>query len=216
MRSNKVLLFRFWLLAVALFCYSRNAALAQSNEVQQLILNVEKLAQMKNILADMKRGYQIVSTGYNSVKNIAQGNFSLHEVFLDGLYLVSPEVRKYYKVAEIISQQKSIVSEYKAAFNRFSSSGSFTASELDYVSKVYSNLFSESLDHLDQLATVITANKLRMSDEERLAAIDKIFAATSDKLVFLRDFNEKTGLLGLQRAREKADVNRLGDYFKTN
>ncbi len=216
MRSSRFWMTKGILFLCGLLCICSGRVQGQSNEVQQLLLNVEKLAQMKNILADMKQGYQIVSNGYNTVKNIAQGNFSLHEVFLDGLFLVSPEVRKYHKVAEIITQQKAIVSEYKAAFKRFSSSGSFMPSEMEYLSRVYSNLFSESLDHLDQLATVITANRLRMSDQERLAAIDRIFAATSDKLVFLRDFNERTGLLAVQRAKEKADALGLGNYYKTN
>lgn len=189
---------------------------AQSQEVQQLLLNVEKLSQLKNILSDMKKGYEVIAKGYNAVKNIAQGNFSLHEVFLDGLWLVSPEVRKYYKIAEIIQYQGAIVSEYKSAFKRFQGSGNFDADELEYLSKVYKRLFDESLDNLDQLAMVITANQMRMNDEERLKAIDRIFADTVDKLEFLRSFNSSAGLLGLQRDRAKREVKGLGKYFNTN
>lgn len=36
-------------------------ATAQSAEVQQLLLNIQKLAQLKKILSNMKTGYQIVS-----------------------------------------------------------------------------------------------------------------------------------------------------------
>ncbi len=43
---------------------------AQSAEVQQLLLNYEKLNQLKNILSDMKKGYQIVSKVYSTIKNI--------------------------------------------------------------------------------------------------------------------------------------------------
>jgi len=186
---------------------------AQSTEVQQLILNVEKLSQLKNILSDMKKGYQIISTGYNSVKNIAQGNFSLHELFLDGLYLVSPEVRKYPKIAGVIGLQADIISEYKRAYKRFSAGGKFSLSELEYLSSVYSRLFSQSLDNLDQLAMVITAKQLRMSDSERLTAIDRIFADTEDKLIFLRDFNRKASVLEVQRRRESADASGLGGLF---
>ncbi|RZM00588.1 MAG: TerB family tellurite resistance protein, partial [Pedobacter sp.] len=92
---------------------------APSSEATQLMLNVEKLSQLKNILSDMKKGYTVVSQGYKKVKDIASGNFSLHEVFLDGLMVVSPEVKKYRRVAEIISTQKSIVSGYKAALKAF-------------------------------------------------------------------------------------------------
>lgn len=208
----KSISYLFILLAV--FCINLCSARAQSQEAQQLLLNVEKLAQLKNILSDMKKGYQIVSKGYNSVKNIAQGNFSLHEVFLDGLMLVSPEVRKYYKIAEIISDQKDMVSEYRSALKRFSSGGNFNATELEYLGKVYGRLADESLDNLDLLATVITANKLRMDDDERLQAIDKIHADTQDKLIFLRSFNRKTSILNVQRQREKLDVSGLQQFYK--
>ncbi len=207
---------KMMLLTCLLFNLGLPFSFGQSTEVQQLTLNVEKLSQLKNILRDMKKGYTIVSTGYNSVKNIAQGNFSLHDLFLNGLWLVSPEVRKYYKITEIIRFQKDIVLEYKSAFKRFAAGGTFNASELNYMSKVYSKLFDESLDNLDQLAMVITANKLRMSDDERMQAIDKIFADTEEKLFYLRDFNRKTSILHVQRQHEKAEINGLGNYFKPN
>lgn len=202
-----------WIICLLFFAGLR-PCFSQSAEVQQLVLNVEKLSQLKNILSDMKRGYTIIATGYNSVKNIAQGNFSLHDVFLNGLWLVSPEVRKYYKIALIISDQKDLVSEYRSAFTRFSSGGLFSASELDYLSKVYKKLFDESLDNLDQLAMVITSSKLRMSDDERLSAIDRIFSDTQGKLVFLRDFNRKNSILHIQRKRETVELKGLGDYYK--
>ena len=67
----------------------------------------------------MKKGYQLISTGYSTVKNLSQGNFNLHKTFLDGLMKVSPAVRKYKKVADIINAQILIVKEYKHAFSRF-------------------------------------------------------------------------------------------------
>lgn len=179
---------------------------AQSTEVQQLLLNVEKLSQMKNILQDMKKGYTIVSGGYNAIKNISQGNFSLHEVFLDGLMLVSPEVKKYRRVVDIISYQKRIVSEYKSAFNTFKATGNFNPGEVDYLGRVYKQLFDQSMDNLDQLLMIITSSQLRMSDEERITAIDQIFEDTEDKLMFLRSFNSEALSLSLQREKNRTDI----------
>ncbi|MBT2563775.1 TerB family tellurite resistance protein [Pedobacter sp. ISL-68] len=181
---------------------------AQSTEAKQLLLNVEKLSQLKNILRDMKKGYEVLSTGYNTVRNISKGNFSLHEFFLDGLMLVSPEVRKYHKVADMIALQVKIVSEYKAAYRAFSASGSFSIEELDYLGRVYGQLLEQSLDNLDELATVLTAGQLRMADEGRLRMIDRLFADTEDKLLFLRSFNVQTGQV--YRARQKEKVNVAG------
>jgi hypothetical protein len=77
---------------------------------------------------------------------------------------------------------------------------------MEYFGKVYGNLFKQSLSNLDELAIIITANKLRMSDDERLASIDRIYNEMQDKLVFLRHFNNNTTILAIQRAREKNDA----------
>lgn len=179
---------------------------AQSQEAQQLLLNVEKLAQLRQILSDMKKGYQIVSTGYTTIRDISQGSFSLHQTYLDGLLQVSPAVRKYKKVADIINYQVMLVKEYKQAYSRFRQDGNFNPQELDYLGRVYGNLFQQSLHNLDALTRVMTASQLRMSDDERLQAVDDIFLEMQDKLLFLRHFNNSIVLLALQRAREKNDA----------
>lgn len=143
---------------------------AQSDEAQQLLLNVEKLAQLKKILNNMYQGYQIVSNGYNSIKDISKGNFSLHQAFLDGLMQVSPMVRKYKRIVDILKYQTQLVEKYISAFTSFKASNLFNAAEIKYMSNVYDNLFNKSLQNLDELAMVITAGKLRMSDNERINA----------------------------------------------
>ncbi len=181
-------------------------ATAQSAEVQQLLLNVQKLAQLKKILSNMKSGYQIVSGGYNTIKDISKGNFNLHQTFLDGLMQVSPAVRKYKRIGEIISMQSQLVKEYKSAFKRFEASNLFNTNEMIYMKNVYANLFNKSLQNLEELAMIVTAGKLRMSDDERLNAIDKIFNDAGDKLVFLRTFNKENNVLAIQRGREMVDT----------
>ena len=186
---------------------------SQSQEAQQLLLDVEKLAQFKQILTDLKKGYEILSKGYTTIRDISQGNFNLHDRFLDALLEVSPAVRKYKKIADIISMQFRLVKEYRSAWHRFQSSGSFPVKELDHISKVYTNLVNASLRNLDDLLLVITARQLRMSDDERLAAIDQVHASMQDKLIFLRQFNSSTAILDIQRIREQNDVNVLRKLY---
>ena len=179
---------------------------AQSEELQQLLLNVEKLTQLKGILSDMKAGYQIYQAGYGAISDLSKGNFNLHHTYLGSLLQVSPAVRSYARIGEITSQQASLVREYKTAFSRFRNSGHFSLSELDYIEKVYRKLVRESLGSLEELADITLAGKLRMSDHERIEAIDRIYAASSAHLAFLRHFNRQGSLLSLRRARETNDV----------
>lgn len=178
----------------------------QANEIAQLLLNVEKLTQFKAILKQMKDGYKILNGGYNTVKDLSEGNFSLHKTFLDGLMEVSPTVKKYRKVSLIIEAQFALVKEYKSAFSRFKADGSFNTKELEHIEKVYGNLLKLSLRNLDELAGVITAGQMRMSDDERLKAIDRIYEDMEEKIQFLRHFNSETSILGLQRAKAKKDL----------
>lgn len=185
---------------------SSNICFGQSQEAKQLMLNVEKLAQLKLMLSHMKKGYDILHKGYTSIKNISEGNFSLHKDFLDGLLQVNPTVRKYAKVTDIIQFQLKIVKESKGALTEFKNNKQFSLKELEYMGKVYSNLLSESLKKLDELAMVLTAGKLRMSDDERLKAIDTIHEEVMEQYAFLNEFNNGTAILSLQREKEKMDI----------
>lgn len=181
--------------------------------IEQLALDYQKLASLKNILSQMYTGYQVLSKGYTAVKDVSQGNFSLHEAFLDGLFLVSPAVRKYPRVADIISDQATLVSEYKGAAVRFRQSGRFNPTELDYMLNVYDHLFSASLKNLDALSMVMTDSQLRMSDAERLAAIDRIYLDSRNQLSYLRKFNSDAERLAGQRGRSAADKQSVNSLY---
>jgi hypothetical protein len=188
-------------------------AKAQSADLVQLILDIEKLTQLKGILTDMKTGYDIINGGYNEVKQIASGNLNVHTVFLNGLLAVNPEIAKYGRVADIVLEQGYIVTEYTSAYSQFKQSGSFSADEIAYLGNVYTTLLQQSLQNLSQLTDILAAGKLRMSDDERIKAIDHIYADTDDKLSFLRHFDQQTAVLTIQRQRELNSISTLQKLY---
>jgi hypothetical protein len=203
-----------WILLIGLMMSSACIrARAQSYEIQQLLLDCEKLTQMKDIYGNMVKGYDILSEGYQAVKDISEGNFDLHQVFLDELLKASPVVRKYYKIAEIINCQMQIVSEYGAAYKRFKADNNFSVDEILYIGKVYDNLVGESLEGLGDLTTVLTDGALRASDDERLQQIDMLDKDMRERLAFLRYFNNNTSVLSLQRTKEKNDANTMSGVY---
>lgn len=189
-----------------LFLLISKIGISQSDEAKQLLLNVEKLTQFKTILKNMKDGYQLLHKGYTAIKDISEGNFSLHKTFLDGLMEVSPVVRKYKRVVDIINYQVRIVKEYKSAFRQFKENKRFTVTEIEYIGKVYANLFDQSVKNIDDLAMIITAGKLRMSDDERLQAIDKLYEEIVNQYSFLNEFNNSAAILAVQREKDQMDI----------
>lgn len=187
---------------------------AQTDEATQLLLNYEKLKQLEEILDNMYKGYKILTAGYNRIKDIAEGNYRLHEVFLDGLFAVNPSIAKYKRISQIIWYQKLLMREYRRAFSQFRNDENLTRDEIAYLEKVYSYLAQHSLHNIEELTMIVTANKLRMSDDERLQAIDRIYLDVENKLSFLRYFNSSTQILVVQRAKENNEFGAVKKLYE--
>ena len=200
-------------LIISIGLFQVNRVFAQEQEIEELILDIEKLQQLEKILDNMYAGYKILDYGYTTIKNIAKGNYKLHEAFLDGLYLVNPAVRNYKRIPYIIDYQRLLIKEYKNYFTRFKRDPNFSPSELEYIGNVYNFLVQASLRNIEDLTMIITATKLRMSDDERMKAIDRIYYELEGKVVFVRSFNNSTQLLAIQRARSANDVRTLKHIY---
>ena len=186
-------------------------ARSQAQEIAQLVLLIEELDQFRQILHQLYDAYKIISEGYNKIKNIAEGNYKIHEVFLDGLYIVHPNIKKYYRVADIIDSQLALLKEYKAAFRSFSASEVFNQGELYYFSDVYKRLLDDSMQNLDELTMILTSKQLRASDDERLAGINRIYEEVQQKLLFLRTFNRRHAMIAVQKIHEKIEIGNILD-----
>jgi len=186
---------------------------AQTQEAAQLVLNYEKLLQLEEILDKMYDGYKILTTGYNTVKDLAEGNFNLHRVFLDGLLAVSPTVKNYRKVIYIIEYQKSLIQQSKRAYDRFKNDPNLTMREIEYTQQVFERLAKQSLNNLEELLMVVTASQLRMNDQERFDAIDRIYGQMERKLKFLKAFTYNTDAVSKHRAKEKSDIEALRKVY---
>jgi len=203
-----------WILLLLFFLSSKS--FGQTQAIQQLLLDVEKLTQLKSILTELKDGYKIVSNGYTTIKNISEDNFNLHDIFLKSLLEVTPAVKNYVRIKDIIDAQLSIVREYKNALKQFKGSGEFSVDEMGYLEKVYAHLFNHSLDNLQTMLMVITAGQLRMSDDERINSIDGVWKEVSQELTFLRHFNNQARILCLQRLKEKNDLSAMDQLYDVN
>jgi hypothetical protein len=174
-----------WIFLIAWMAFASPSA-AQSQEARQLLLDVEKLARFKQILTDMEQGYHKLRDRYEQVRQLAQGNFFLHQTFLDSLLLVSPGVKRYYRVAEILSREQTIIRDYGNTWAELQHSGQFSAIELHYIGRVYTQLLSGcQRDH------------------------DDITAAYR----FLGRFNRQNRVLALQRLGEQQDIHVLKQYY---
>jgi hypothetical protein len=203
-------------LAIALFVAPPATGRAQSVSqcLEQLALDYQKLSSLKQLLSQLYTDYAVLAQGYQAVKGAAQGNFGLHKAFLDGLLAVSPAIRQYPRVGDIIRQESLLLADYHAAWKSFRSGGQFSPGELAHMLSVYDGLLAGSLKALTDLAMVLSDNQMRMNDAERLAAVDRIFAESKSRLDFLHNFNENNYRLASGRSQEEGQRQALKNLYR--
>ncbi|MBS1665179.1 MAG: TerB family tellurite resistance protein [Bacteroidetes bacterium] len=188
-------------------------AKSQSFEVQELLLDIQKLSQEKQILNDLYTSYQTLEKGYSSIRDIAKGTFDLHKAFLDGLLTVSPAIKQYPKITTIITLQTNLLSSYHTAWNRFRSDPHLTLDEIAVLSNLYTATITRSSMLIEDLTTILTDNQLRASDGERINLIDNIETSMNQQWLRIRQLDNQTAWLSLQRASAQKETDQIKQLY---
>jgi hypothetical protein len=186
---------------------------AQSFELQQLTLDISKLAQLKTILQDMYTYYAILYKGYEEVKDIARGNFELHLAFLSGLLAVSDNVSEDPQVAAIVANQTKLVQLYGSLLSRWNADPYLTPDERTRVSSQAADVLEACTEDLDELTMVLTDGALRMSDDERLTAISRIHRDVNERLTSLRSLDVLVARLSAGRRSRATNAQTLQNLY---
>jgi hypothetical protein len=208
--KTKAMTKQIFILLLSLFSTCGGPLRSQSvaDLLAQLSLDTEKLTSLKATLQDMYKGYEGVRQGYTRVRDLARDNFNLHELFIDGLWVLSPNVRGDPRIAAILNTEYRFVSDYKKATARLNTS-LFTSQELDYIIDMYSALLQQTKQSMEELTMVITDNQLQMSDAQRLQAISRIDTATRSQMGLLQQLNNMLAVQSAQRQAASNDINTL-------
>ncbi|ETZ20157.1 hypothetical protein [Pedobacter sp. V48] len=212
LRNALILLFGVLMLitATAPGCRAQTwAEWFKQKKTQQKYL-VQQIAALQVYIGYAKKGYEIVGSGLQTVRDISNGEFNLHHVFISGLKQVSPAIRTDVRIAELVALQFGIVKN----INGLKSSGGLSTDQLIYVVEVANEVISECYHDLEELLLIITSGKLEMKDDERLSRLNEIYERMLDKSAFVQDFCGEVNLVSRQRALELETTNKLRRYYE--
>ena len=173
---------------------------------------LEQIAALQVYLGYAKKGYELVGSGLRTVKDLTNGEFSLHSAFISSLSTVSPFVRDQVKVAQIMAYQL----EMLKCFNGIRSGDDclLSASNLMYVLCVRAKVFAECSADLQELILVATPGLVEMDDHERISRIDKLYVSMQDKASFTRTFCADVSGLSGSRKREALGIDFLNRAYE--
>lgn len=169
---------------------------------------LQQIAALQVYISYARKGYNIVSGGINTIRDIKKGELNLHNTFFNSLKSINPKISRYAKVADIITYQVRIIKLAKQTLQSIREANQFTTEEVEYCKKVFDTLLDDCVESIDELLTVITPDKLTMKDNERLVRIDKLYTGMQDKFTFCNVMSEDMSVLALQRMSEQMEINR--------
>ncbi|MGH2622496.1 MAG: hypothetical protein ACRDE7_02430 [Sphingobacterium sp.] len=172
---------------------------------------LKQIAGLQLYIGYAKKGYDIVGSGINTVKDIKNGEFGLHTAFFSSLKVVSPVIRNNSKIAEIIGLQVAI----SKSFDAVRDDAFLSAGDREYIASVRSKVLEECLIDLEELLLVITSGKVEMAEDERLVRLDQVYAGMKDKSAFTQRFTDEVALLLSQKQSEQRSINQIRRYYET-
>ena len=167
---------------------------------------LKQIAKLEIYIQQVERGYKIAQAGLTTINQFKNGEFNLHNLFFSSLKTVNPKVLKYERIAEIIADQISIIHQFKTLAKINSP---LTASEIDYIARVYDRISAECEKDLNALISVLTNDELEMNDQERVKRIDGIWLDMKEKTAFTTSFSSKTNRICLERTGQANEINIL-------
>jgi len=154
----------------------------------------------------IEKGYKIGLEGLTAIGDIKHGEFNLHLDFFNSLESINPAIKKYTKVADIITRELQITSLCKATLKNMKETGQFTAKEVEYVSGVFLKLLGETANNISELTKVVTAGSYKMTDDQRMKQIDGLYEDMRSKYAFAKLFGNEAQVLSIQRFNEASET----------
>lgn len=168
---------------------------------------VQQIAALQVYTTYLEKGYSIANNGLKIIGSIKKADFNLHENYFSSLEKVNPQIKSYWKIADIISLQIKIVASLHSQLKRMNQSQQFTGDEMAYTSKVFGSLLNGCADIIDQLIVLTTDGRIKMKDDERIKRIDQLHDNIKNRYEFVQHFGRENTILGIQRTKEENDVN---------
>lgn len=196
------------LLLLAAFVTSAHAQLLggffnQGATQKQYLL--QQIAALQVYDGYLQKGYSIAKDGTGAIGNIKNNDLTLHTGHIDSLKIVSNSVRNYSKIKGISQLQQQIITSHNKVYPQLTQSKQLTVRELTDFNAIYQAILVQSKTGLEELQLVITSGKLSLSDNERIARIDKLYKEMQDLYGKEQKMNNQTLALAAQRSRGSKD-----------
>lgn len=161
----------------------------------------------------LRKGYDIAKQGLTAISDLKNGEFNLHQTFFSSLSKINPAIQQYSRIADIITLQAAILTQYKRGYKDAQQSQMLNSNEVEYIYSVFTTLLNDCSNNISDLIALTTNNQLQLKDDERLQRIDTIYKDMQSKYLFAKSLNNESTGLNLSRQKEQNETSTLKTLY---
>lgn len=143
----------------------------------------------------------------------SQRQRDLYENYYQELTQVKAILASYGRVAELLKQQRTMLTAYQTTWRNLESDPLFSIQEKDQMQRVYRGMLKSCLENLELLALLVKSFRTQMSDAERLTLMQQAQAKVQQHYLDMKEFNNQNALLRIHRAKQKQELNELKNLY---
>jgi hypothetical protein len=156
---------------------------------------------------------QLSKLKLDEISSWSQKQKDLFSQYYQELWNIKTAIAYYSRISDLTQKQVALVNSYNQAWALIKNDKHFTADELSYMTNVYSGILQASVNDLDQILSVIHANKTQMPDAKRMEIINKAADHMDTNYSDLQQFNTQNEMLSLQKVQSENEVLTLKKYY---
>ena len=169
---------------------------------------LQQLAALRVFGDALSSGFRIAKGGIDTIFQTKTADYGLHKNFNESHRRVGEGVKRYQKIAAIVSYATKISSQAQGTIREARSAKQLTPDEVSHCTKLLQTLLGECGKMIEDLTSIITPGQREMRDEQRIRRIDEIYEEVQRQYSFCLAFSNSMALLSRQRAAEQIDINR--------
>lgn len=172
-----------------------------------------QIAALQTYISGLEKGYNIAKSGLTTIGNITNGELGLHTLYFSSLQRVNPAIRHYSKVSGITQLEDHADMVRKRMMDEASGSRLLSANELKELQSINNNFASDESKDLEELKLLVSDDSLKMTDDERIKNIDKLYLAVQKKYAGVQQLADNVHALINGRKQQQSDAALLKQLY---
>lgn len=141
-----------------------------------------QIAALETYLKAAEKGYDIAQNGLSAISVLKDSDFMQHVLHFQRLEMVTPRVKNYSKVLAIAEMEDRSEQFRSALMAEKGLNNLLNTQELTSLHQICDDANIEAVKDLEELELLVTDGKLKMTDDERISHIDRLYLEVKNKL----------------------------------